>query len=1188
MSNDEPVGSQITNNDSDTTSIRTFDMDWCMPSPDESANINPPPESNHSPSTAFSTRANTRRDAETEGEEAPVMPMPEVPEIPFVRSPSPILAPPTIVDSPHPSRRGSQNNAEPIRNSDLQDPPGQRNDTESRRNSTLRREADLPPLPTTGRVQSQRQRGIPFPGSPLNPANNNDECRPLPSRSSSSRMPPVQGPGPSPYPGLYITPQMCAPPLSYSPYVQPIPVDFYPRPAPIPAYPVPGPMPTPFMPLQGAPPCSPFVQPGTPIPPQNPRRQSGPDSIVTAVAMAPELKNLAPLVEPRPVRDTELFADNDPYTIRSHSRRERVSSEIRNPYPPTPPPPTSQPIYAGSRYGSYPIDLPPMVQPPSQTMWPPPSVLQPVIPERTPTASPAWYRKRRLKYSRPDRPLESYYPLPRMTTAEVVSATANMPTPENRRDSMDSESVRIASPFRYMASPITATRPLGTFAANDPYRLPRRRLSMENLPTAHMIETPPTTHIPPIMPNDMRRPTSPRPGQWSSSSDYVPDDHSQCNSLSSRQSQGGNGSSSNSMIYPLHRRSSSLDRSQYRRNRRGWLRHSPPIEAPPIVPLPGPSFIYSPSAPGMIPLRGRPLHMGFYSMRKRPYFGAPMRRGFWSRVSTFFKSPFDKGRPISLYNPSLESDEPVTWFFILKVIFSQIYFHMLLRIPSLYFSRVSWIFDEANLSLYELTEMALETSGGSDSKEKAQPSASAQTPDTPKVRPQYERLKNSWEAFIDSLIHEWETFNIVSVMLLTAILTLLQIGTNVTDPVTRYAALFSLLCGLVSLLLGCLYIIRFGTMRKTYAAVEWAKTALSSSHSILWNVWVLLSIPAIWLTWSILLFVVSIMSFVWRTNPASAAVSTFILSSTGLLIVRIGMSAVLGLGVIDAMLVMNTFRLYGEALDKDWRKCIILWQQAKAIEAPAMNLLTANNTPSDRFLAYLQPFLQFGPPMIQAPVPVPVAIPPPLPAMFPMAPPVILPYPDFGESLREHRRKRRLYSNNDSDSDSTSSASSSTSVHPRRRVRHRSRSPVRLSRSIHVPSRSLPTRSSMRSPRARDQPQHPIVSPIPRRPVRINLRANVNAEESADAISDTNARRGPSLCQGSDYPEEYGQQESRVRFRSPLASAQESSDWGIYDSSFDGSSNRILRPSSSSTSGVAPESTNVHIQNSEALRRRRV
>ena len=70
----------------------------------------------------------------------------------------------------------------------------------------------------------------------------------------------------------------------------------------------------------------------------------------------------------------------------------------------------------------------------------------------------------------------------------------------------------------------------------------------------------------------------------------------------------------------------------------------------------------------------------------------------------------------------------------------------------------------------------------------------------------------------------------------------------------------------MSLLYGCMYIVRFGTMRKTYKAAEWAtvrillyrvklpllinnQEAQKSRTGIFWNVWVLLAMPAAWLAW---------------------------------------------------------------------------------------------------------------------------------------------------------------------------------------------------------------------------------------------------------------------------------------------------------------------------------------------------
>jgi hypothetical protein len=61
----------------------------------------------------------------------------------------------------------------------------------------------------------------------------------------------------------------------------------------------------------------------------------------------------------------------------------------------------------------------------------------------------------------------------------------------------------------------------------------------------------------------------------------------------------------------------------------------------------------------------------------------------------------------------------------------------------------------------------------------------------------------------------------------SAILTTLQIGAVADQPIARYSALMSLVCALMSLLYGCIYIIRFGTMRKTHKAAEWAAVSIS-------------------------------------------------------------------------------------------------------------------------------------------------------------------------------------------------------------------------------------------------------------------------------------------------------------------------------------------------------------------------
>lgn len=99
--------------------------------------------------------------------------------------------------------------------------------------------------------------------------------------------------------------------------------------------------------------------------------------------------------------------------------------------------------------------------------------------------------------------------------------------------------------------------------------------------------------------------------------------------------------------------------------------------------------------------------------------------------------------------------------FVTGTLPSQVYLHFLLRLPSLYFSRVARIFEEADLSLPEIKKMALETASTAKGPLDMQFFESSNMP------LQYTRLKSTWEGFIDSVMREWKTFNIISVLLLS-------------------------------------------------------------------------------------------------------------------------------------------------------------------------------------------------------------------------------------------------------------------------------------------------------------------------------------------------------------------------------------------------------------------------------------
>lgn len=141
--------------------------------------------------------------------------------------------------------------------------------------------------------------------------------------------------------------------------------------------------------------------------------------------------------------------------------------------------------------------------------------------------------------------------------------------------------------------------------------------------------------------------------------------------------------------------------------------------------------------------------------------------------------------------------------FITDTLPRMLYLYLLLRLPALYFSRVARIFEDADVSRPEIQRMidacsrpgynvplssnvnlnrdangarhATTTGAGIMGQVGAVPLVpdldipltSPEDWTAPFVSPALVRFKHSWEAFIDSLLREWKTLNVVSALLLS-------------------------------------------------------------------------------------------------------------------------------------------------------------------------------------------------------------------------------------------------------------------------------------------------------------------------------------------------------------------------------------------------------------------------------------
>jgi len=82
--------------------------------------------------------------------------------------------------------------------------------------------------------------------------------------------------------------------------------------------------------------------------------------------------------------------------------------------------------------------------------------------------------------------------------------------------------------------------------------------------------------------------------------------------------------------------------------------------------------------------------------------------------------------------------------------------------------------------------------------------------------------------------------------------------------------------------------------------------------------------PATWLAWSMILYIVCIMSFIWRTGT-TADTDRGTMSPSEARIPRIIVSVVLSLGLIYFGLIASTLRRYGDMMDQAWQRRIMGW-----------------------------------------------------------------------------------------------------------------------------------------------------------------------------------------------------------------------------------------------------------------------
>ncbi|TDL21380.1 hypothetical protein BD410DRAFT_789814 [Rickenella mellea] len=109
--------------------------------------------------------------------------------------------------------------------------------------------------------------------------------------------------------------------------------------------------------------------------------------------------------------------------------------------------------------------------------------------------------------------------------------------------------------------------------------------------------------------------------------------------------------------------------------------------------------------------------------------------------------------------------------------------------------------------------------------------------------------KDEWTTLVESTIKEWETLNILSGLTFSAVLTMLQFD-NVRKGANSYvAAVIALTFAFWACILGCVYIVRFVSMKTPDMEYFWMKEAQEWNVNKYFNMWLLLAMPAVMAAW---------------------------------------------------------------------------------------------------------------------------------------------------------------------------------------------------------------------------------------------------------------------------------------------------------------------------------------------------
>ncbi|KAF7363115.1 hypothetical protein MVEN_00663900 [Mycena venus] len=122
------------------------------------------------------------------------------------------------------------------------------------------------------------------------------------------------------------------------------------------------------------------------------------------------------------------------------------------------------------------------------------------------------------------------------------------------------------------------------------------------------------------------------------------------------------------------------------------------------------------------------------------------------------------------------------------------------------------------------------------------------------------------DTFYKCCSKEWREMGTGAAALFSVLFTILQISSAAYDPVVRTVVQLSIVCLFFGSIYAFILSMVFGKLEQAATGPVWMRNARRAPIDMLWNPWIMFSLPLYWIIWGVFYFAIFIMAFLWRSG----------------------------------------------------------------------------------------------------------------------------------------------------------------------------------------------------------------------------------------------------------------------------------------------------------------------------------